>query len=48
MERGQAWLTVLVVILILLAIGLWFYPGVTKDFVTGAATTVKKKIVGLF
>lgn len=43
-KKGGALMVIAVVILILIAIGLWFYPSFTKDIVSGAFTKVKKMI----
>jgi hypothetical protein len=40
-KKGGALMTIAVVVLILIAIGLWLYPNFTKDIVTGAFTKVK-------
>ncbi len=33
--------TLLIVILVLIVLGLWFYPGLTKSLMLGAASYVK-------
>lgn len=43
-KKGGALMTIAVVVLILIAIGLWLYPNFTKDIVTGAFTKVKKMV----
>lgn len=43
-KKGGALMTIAVVILILIAIGLWLYPNFTKDVVTGAVTKVKSLV----
>jgi len=37
-----------IVILVLLVLGLWFFPTEMKGFVTGAATAIKTSLTGLF
>jgi hypothetical protein len=43
-KKGGALMVIAVVVLILVAVGLWFYPHFTKDIVTGAFTKVKKLV----
>lgn len=43
-KKGGALMTLAVVILILIAIGLWLYPNFTKDVVSGAFTKIKKLV----
>ena len=40
-KKGSFILTILVVILILLVVGLWYYADFTKDVVTGAISRGK-------
>jgi len=43
-KKGGALMTIAVVVLILIAIGLWLYPNFTKDVVSGAFTKIKKMV----
>lgn len=38
----------IIIILVLLVIGLWFFPTEIKGVVTGAASAVKAGVTGLF
>lgn len=41
MEKGNALTVLIIVILILLVVGLWFYADATKDLVSGAVSKAK-------
>jgi len=43
-KKGSAWMVIAVVVLILLVVGLWYYPHATKDTVTGAVGKVKNLV----
>ncbi|MEM2873905.1 MAG: hypothetical protein QW063_00395 [Candidatus Nanoarchaeia archaeon] len=43
-KKGNALLIIAVVILILLVVGLWYYPHLTKDLVSGAVSRVRNLI----
>ena len=43
-KKGGALMLIAIVILILIVIGLWYYPHFTKDAVTGAVTKVKNLV----
>ncbi|MCX6774834.1 MAG: hypothetical protein NTY99_01945 [DPANN group archaeon] len=44
MKKGNMLLTLAVVVLVLLVIGLWFYPQLTKGMVGGAVAKAKSVI----
>ena len=43
-KKGGALMVIAVVVLILIAVGLWYYPNFTKDMVSGAVTKVKHAV----